>query len=55
MQHDTKLEGIQRRATKMVIETRTIEYEDKLKALGLTTLELRRKRGDLMQTYKIIN
>ena len=55
MQHETKLEGIQRRATKMVVETRTMEYEDRLKALGLTTLELRRKRGDLIQTYKIIN
>ena len=39
----------------MVVETRTMEYEDRLKALGLTTLELRRKRGDLIQTYKIIN
>ena len=55
MQHETMLEGIQRRATKMVVETRTLDYEDRLKALGLTTLELRRKRGDLIQTYKIIN
>ena len=55
IQHKTKLEGIQRRATKMVIELRTMEYEDRLKALGITTLELRRKRGDLIQTYKIIN
>ena len=39
----------------MVVETRTMEYEDRLKALGLTTLELRRKRCDLIQTYKIIN
>ena len=46
IQHKTKLEGIQRRATKMVIERRTMEFEDRLKALELTLLELRRKRGD---------
>ena len=50
-----KIEGIQKRATKMVIELRSMEYEDRLKKLGLTTLESRRKRGDLIQTYKIIN
>ena len=38
----------------MVVETRAMDYEDRLKALGLTTLELRRKRGDLIPTYKII-
>ena len=50
-----KLEGVQRRATKMVIELRSMEYEERLEALGLTTLEERRKRGDLIQIYKIIN
>ena len=28
-------------------------YEDRLRALKLTTLEARRKRGDLIQQYKI--
>ena len=32
-----------------------MDYENRLKALCLTTLELRRKRSDLIQTYKIIN
>ena len=32
-----------------------MEYEDRLKELGLTTLESRRERWDLIQTYKIIN
>ncbi len=49
-----KLEGIQKRATKMVIEFRSMEYEERLEVLGLTTLESRRKRGDLIQIYKIL-
>jgi len=39
----------------MVFEIRSLSYEGRLNALGLTTLELRRKRMDLIQTYKIIN
>jgi len=31
-----------------------LAYGDRLKRLGLTTLETRRKRGDLIQTYKIL-
>ena len=54
-EHIFKMESIQRRATKMVIEIRSLKYEDRLRALGLTTLEERRKRGDLIQIYKIIN
>ena len=38
-----------------IFEIRSLSYEGRLNALGLTTLELRRKRMDLIQTYKIIN
>ena len=31
-----------------------ISYEDRLKKLDLTTLELRRTRGDLIEPYKIL-
>ena len=48
-----KIEGIQKRGTKMVIELDSMVYEERLEALGLTTLESRRKRGDLVQIYKI--
>ena len=48
------IEGVQRRATKLVPELRELQYEERLKKLGLTTLEDRRERGDMIETYKII-
>ena len=48
------LEGVQRRATKLVKHCRNLEYRDRLKYLGLTTLVTRRVRGDMIQTFKII-
>ena len=48
------LEGVQRRATKLVPELKNLEYKDRLQRLGLTTLEDRRVRGDMIETYKII-
>ena len=49
-----RIESVQRRATRMVFETSSLEYPERLKELNLTTLELRRKRGDLIQIYKNI-
>ena len=43
-----KLERIQRVATKMVLELRELTYEDRLKEMGLPSLQDKRERGDLI-------
>lgn len=48
------LEKVQRRATRMVEGFKDISYEDRLQLLGLTTLQTRRLRGDLIEMFKII-
>ena len=49
------LEKVQHRATRLVRSLREISYPERLEVLGLTTLEKRRVRGDLIQTFKILN
>ena len=51
----SELEKVQRRMTRLVPELRDLDYEERCIRLGLTTLEKRRKRGDLIETYKILN
>src|SRR6218665_2667058 len=48
------LEKVQRRATKMIQGYKDLSYEERLIRCGLTTLEKRRSRGDLIEAYKII-
>jgi len=49
------LERIQRRATKMVKEVKKLKYEDRLRKLGIYSLERRRLRGDLIEVYKVLS
>lgn len=49
-----KIERVQRRATKMIFECRNQSYENRLKITNLTSLEQRRDRGDMLETFKII-
>ena len=49
------LEKIQHRATKLVSDIAHLSYHERLKQLDLTTHELRRHRGDMIETYKILN
>src|SRR6218665_1594466 len=49
-----KLKKVQRRATKLIQGYKYLSYEERLIRCGLTTLEKRRSRGDLIEAYKII-
>ena len=48
------LEAVQRRATKLVPSLAHLSYEDRLSNLGLSTLEARRRRGDMIEAFKIL-
>ena len=47
------LERIQHRFTRMIPGVRSLEYHERLRELGLMTLEERRHRSDLVEMFKI--
>ena len=49
------LERVQRRASRIPTALKGLPYEERLKVWGLSTLEDRRIRGDLIQMYKELN
>ena len=49
------LENVQRRATRLVKCIKHLPYSERLKVLGLPTLEYRRERADMIQVYKILH
>jgi ribonucleases P/MRP protein subunit RPP40 len=49
------IERIQRRATKIAHSLKGTSYVERCRILGLTDLQTKRKRGDLIQKYKIEN
>ena len=49
------LEKVQRRATRSISSLTGVPYNSRLHLLNLTSLELRRLQGDLIQVYKIVH
>ena len=49
------LEGVHRRATKMIPGLRNLSYEDRLKRLGMFSLRRRGLTGDMIEVFKMIH
>jgi hypothetical protein len=49
-----RIEAVQRRFTKQLLGLRDYSYGNRLKRVGLDSLELRRLKADLLLTYKIV-
>ena len=50
-----KIESIQRRATKLISHLKDKTYEDRLRDLELPSLIYRRRRGDMILMFKVMN
>ena len=50
-----QIECVQKRATKMLPETKDMNYEERLRFLKLPTLAYRRQRGDVIEMWKMLN
>ena len=48
------IENVQRRATKMLGSIKNLTYPERLKQLNLPSLQHRRRRGDMIETFKYI-
>ena len=54
-QDKVEVEKIQKPATKLIPNLKHLPYEDRLRAFSLPSLEYRRRRGDMLQVFKIVN
>ena len=52
---EKSLEGVQRRATRLVRDVRGLPYTNRLQALKLPSLYYRRHRGDMIKVYQLIH
>ena len=49
------MKRVQERLIRIISDAKGSSYEEKLKDAGLTTLKKRRERGDLIETFKVMN
>ena len=49
------IEGVQHRVTAMIKKYKGLSYEERLRKLGIPTLEYRRHRADLIQVFRIFS
>ena len=47
------IENVKRRASRYVLDINKLEYQERLETLNLPTLQYRRFRADMIETYKI--
>jgi len=50
-----QIEKIHRRATRFIPNLQHLSYEERLQSLKLPSLDFRRRRGDMIQVFKIMN
>ena len=50
-----ELEKVQRKLVRLISDKRGNSYEERLTSIGLTSLSERRRRGDLIETFKMMN
>jgi len=50
-----RIEKVQKRALRMISDLGSLSYEDRLKTLGIQSLEDRRRRGDAIEAFKTLN
>ena len=48
------LEKVQQRLVRSLSDKRGNDYEERLKNIGMSTLQDRRQRGDIIQTFKAV-
>ena len=48
------IESVQRRFTELIVGMHGLSYEQRLLELDITTLQVRRMRGDLIQVLKMV-
>ena len=53
--HRSNLENAQRRATRLIPSLASLPFEQRLMKLDLPNLDFRRKRGRMIEVYKILN